>query len=1209
MENEKLVEAFKRYLPKRVFEKIMANPERVRVEGERRFVTILFGDLSGFTSLTEKLQDPEKIVEIVNKYFIRMLEIVEKYEGDVDKFLGDAIMVVFGAPVSHKDDPERAIRAGLEMINAINELGVIKTPKGDVEINMSIGINTGEVVALNMGSDNRMEYTVMGDNVNLSARLEVVAGSGEIIISDRTYKFVKDVFRFEKLEPVKVKGKEKPIQIYKVIGIKEEKKQKKISIFIDREEEIEILKSNRDYAFSKEGLKINVYGEFGIGKSSLINEFLKEKGFRVIHISGDRFRKNIPFSSFINYISSYFGNNIPESLKEFFEIKEEKGLIKKLKDRFFYYFYEISNLSPILIFIDDFESVDRTTLTSFEEMEIKDKKILIILESENKVSGWKEIKLEGFDIERTEELLKLYNGISSEKKIINFIYKKSKGNPFFILNIFKLLRSKKFIKIQKGEYRVARDLSLFKMPESATGIILDFLDRLPEELYTFIQYSSVLGNRFDRNMLKGIYNISFEKINNLIEKGVENDVFRKVEDNIEFVSPLFQEAAYSTLFKKRKSELHNKAGNFLEKYLKEKVENYSDIMGWHFENAEEFNKAIDYYFKTERRMRYLSQFNPALDYLKKIEELNKKIKSDETKTEAIIEKGRIYFNTGDLKLSKECFEKVLKLKLDDNKLGDISGYYAALLTRTGNIENAILYNRKALEYYKKAKNRTGEAHINVNIGVIFLNTGRFKEAMECYKNALEISLKENKLDISATAYFNIAYINDITGNVDEAKKNYDLSLDIWKKLKNRKWEEQIYSNLGAMCVGVGLLEEAELYLNQALSIANEIGDKEYEARSKLNLGIIESSRMNLEKAFDYYNDALNFFKSQGMINEMNICYSNIAEIYEKKCDFETAIENYSFALDGAEKTGDKPLGAYILQRLGDIYFISGKIDKSISSLKRCMEIAKQIGINDFIIDASQLISKIYLFCGNTEEAGKIFDFDEKTIGNPELLARLLESKAEFLIVKKEYEESLNIGENLINIGLKTNIPTIKLLGLLVKIGSKIQDNKDASSEIGDAEEILKNVDIPLIRLKLMGLTGKLLVYLGDFTSAFSTLEMGLNEAKKKNIINIQLDYYSSLIEAYRLIKKENKIIEFAQDAKKVIIYIIQNLPEDLKDSFYKKIDLKIIFENGIKLLFEDRNLPIAVELLKGIPEVIFEEYTKEIKDTDFFKELKNNISF
>lgn len=179
---DKLIEALKRYFPERVFSKIERDPTKLKVEGERRWVAILFGDLSGFTALTEKLKGPEEIVTVINRYFSRMLEIVGKYGGDLDKLVGDAIMVLFGAPVAHRDDPLRAVSAALDMIKAVSELGSVDTPDGKVDINMSIGINTGEVVALNMGSDNRMEYTVMGDVVNTTSRLEGIANPGEVII-------------------------------------------------------------------------------------------------------------------------------------------------------------------------------------------------------------------------------------------------------------------------------------------------------------------------------------------------------------------------------------------------------------------------------------------------------------------------------------------------------------------------------------------------------------------------------------------------------------------------------------------------------------------------------------------------------------------------------------------------------------------------------------------------------------------------------------------------------------------------------------------------------------------------------------------------------------------------------------------------------------------------------------------------------------------
>ena len=115
------INGFKKYLPKRIVEKILTNPYNVRIESERRFVTILFGDISGFTALSERL-DPEDVIKVINKYFTKMCRIVDKYGGDIDKFIGDAILVVFGAPVAHEDDPERAIRAALEMQKAMDTI-------------------------------------------------------------------------------------------------------------------------------------------------------------------------------------------------------------------------------------------------------------------------------------------------------------------------------------------------------------------------------------------------------------------------------------------------------------------------------------------------------------------------------------------------------------------------------------------------------------------------------------------------------------------------------------------------------------------------------------------------------------------------------------------------------------------------------------------------------------------------------------------------------------------------------------------------------------------------------------------------------------------------------------------------------------------------------------------------------------------------------
>jgi len=210
---EKIVASIQRYLPKRVIDKILLNPDGVKVEGERRPVTVLFGDLSGFTAMSETM-DPEQVVEVVNDYFDRMVEIASRYGGHIDKFMGDALMVLFGAPVVHEDDPLRACLAAIEMLEAMDRF----SQERKMTLAMSIGLNSGEVVALNVGSRERMEYTVIGDNVNLAARLEKVANARECVIGENTYKRVKGKIRLKKLKPVMVKGKSKPQNVYLILG-------------------------------------------------------------------------------------------------------------------------------------------------------------------------------------------------------------------------------------------------------------------------------------------------------------------------------------------------------------------------------------------------------------------------------------------------------------------------------------------------------------------------------------------------------------------------------------------------------------------------------------------------------------------------------------------------------------------------------------------------------------------------------------------------------------------------------------------------------------------------------------------------------------------------------------------------------------------------------------------------------------------------------
>lgn len=211
-----------RFFSKAVTEKIFASGDNLRLGGERKKVTILFADLCGFTSMSEGL-DQEKVVDILNAYFSRMTPIIFKHHGTLDKLMGDGILAFFGAPLSHGDDSLRAVQTAIEMLTALNALNLEKHQDHWPPLRISIGINSGEVVAGYIGSEEHLNYTVIGDAVNVAQRLESIAAPNEILISKTVREEIKHRVSqgrgLKALIPLpaqKVKGKEKAIEVYRV---------------------------------------------------------------------------------------------------------------------------------------------------------------------------------------------------------------------------------------------------------------------------------------------------------------------------------------------------------------------------------------------------------------------------------------------------------------------------------------------------------------------------------------------------------------------------------------------------------------------------------------------------------------------------------------------------------------------------------------------------------------------------------------------------------------------------------------------------------------------------------------------------------------------------------------------------------------------------------------------------------------------------------
>jgi adenylate cyclase len=221
-ERDKIKRAFSGYISRQVLDAIMAAGELSALKGERRRVTVMFSDIRGFTTMAEAMR-PERVVELLSEYFDRMVEVILHHQGIIDKFLGDGMMVIFGAPLDDPYQEEHAVAAAIEMQQQLAALCRKWEAEGQPAIRMGIGINSGAAVVGNIGSDQRMEYTAIGDTVNLAARLESASKDlgVDIVVSEHTYDAIRSLYRWKSEGEVTVKGRTEPVRTYSIQGIDE----------------------------------------------------------------------------------------------------------------------------------------------------------------------------------------------------------------------------------------------------------------------------------------------------------------------------------------------------------------------------------------------------------------------------------------------------------------------------------------------------------------------------------------------------------------------------------------------------------------------------------------------------------------------------------------------------------------------------------------------------------------------------------------------------------------------------------------------------------------------------------------------------------------------------------------------------------------------------------------------------------------------------
>ncbi|MGV8057255.1 MAG: CHASE2 domain-containing protein [Smithellaceae bacterium] len=244
-EKKKIRGAFQYYLTASVINEMLKDPTKLKLGGDKKDLSVLFSDIRGFTTISEKLT-PEELVHLLNEYLTAMTDVVFKYDGMLDKYMGDAIMAVFGAPLDQPDHAKRACLTALDMMNELHRLQKKWLEEGKPVLNIGIGINSGDMVVGNMGSQMRFDYTVMGDMVNLGSRLEGTNKEygSNIIFSEFTYNVVKDFMCCRELDWVRVKGKKLPVKIYELLGEKKDESKWK-DFIVSFEEGLALYRASR----------------------------------------------------------------------------------------------------------------------------------------------------------------------------------------------------------------------------------------------------------------------------------------------------------------------------------------------------------------------------------------------------------------------------------------------------------------------------------------------------------------------------------------------------------------------------------------------------------------------------------------------------------------------------------------------------------------------------------------------------------------------------------------------------------------------------------------------------------------------------------------------------------------------------------------------------------------------------------------------------
>jgi class 3 adenylate cyclase/tetratricopeptide (TPR) repeat protein len=621
-------------------------------DAERKQVTVLFADVEGSMDLAER-HDPEEWRAIMQRFFSILADAVGQFEGTVDKFTGDGIMAVFGAPVAHEDHARRAGYAALQMLEDVAEYAAELRRAQGLNFSVRVGVNSGEVVAGAIGpASSHGDYTAIGHTVGLAQRMEALAEPGKAYLTESTAELAEGFLALEDLGEFEIKGASRPVRVFELAGVGEARsrldlsRERGFSRFVGRSEEIAVFEEALERAERGRGGVVGVVAEAGIGKSRLCLEFAERsraRGIEVFEAQAQSHGRSIPFMPVLQMLRGYFGIG---------DRDPERTAREKIAGRALLLDPELAEELPVLFDFLGVPDPDRpvpqvsaearqralgrivcrlinapgrrhTVVLVIEDLHWLDEgsdemlaELLDSIESTPTLAvvnyrpeytapreagvAYREVALAPLGQGDTKEMLRDLAGEDpSLDGLAELIHERAQGNPFFVEEIVRELAEAGYLEGERGAYRLARPVEDAGVPATVQAILAARIDRLGPDAKELLQVASVVGKELGSRALRSTAGLSEEEmepaLRELTESGFLYEAEMYPEKVFAFRHPLTREVAYGTQLADRRAATHAAAARAVVELEPERHDELAALIAQHFEEGAETREAARWY--------------------------------------------------------------------------------------------------------------------------------------------------------------------------------------------------------------------------------------------------------------------------------------------------------------------------------------------------------------------------------------------------------------------------------------------------------------------------------------------------------------------------------------------------------------------------------------------------------------------------------------